>query len=155
MAQLTTRKNGGRAFPSLSSEIFSPERWFGSSLLDFDGNPFASDTWVQAPGANISETEKAYNIELAAPGLEKKDFKVEIQDGILSISAEREEEKSEEDKNYRRQEFSYHSFSRSFALPDNLLLDKIEATYTHGILHLTLPKKEVTISKPSTQIKVR
>lgn len=154
MTQLTTRKNIGRSYPSLTSDLFNPERWFGSSLLDFDGNLLGSDTWGMVPGANISETDKAYSIELAVPGLEKKDFKVEVQDGVLSISAEREEEKSEEDKNYRRQEFSYHSFSRAFTLPDNLLLDKIEANYTHGILHLTLPKKEVTLSKPSKQIKV-
>ncbi len=154
MAQLTTRKNGGRSFPSLANEFFNADRWLGSSLFDLDSNLVAPDTWGLVPGANISETDKAYSIELAVPGLEKKDFKVEVQDGVLSISAEREEEKSEEDKNYRRQEFSYHSFSRAFTLPDNLLLDKIEANYTHGILHLTLPKKEITVSKPSKQIKV-
>ncbi len=154
MAQLTTRKNVGRSFPSLANEFFHADRWLGSSFLDLDGNQFTSDNWGLVPGANISETEKAYSIELAVPGLEKKDFKVEVQDGVLHISAEREEEKSEEDKNYRRQEFSYHSFSRAFTLPDNLLLDKIEASYTHGILHLTLPKKEITVSKPSKQIKV-
>jgi HSP20 family protein len=102
----------------------------------------------------LIETEKAYHIELAAPGLEKKDFSIELQDGMLHIRAEKEEEQSEEDKNYRRKEFSYFSFSRSFALPDNLLVDKIEASYTHGILHLTLPKKEVIVSKPVKQIKV-
>ena len=154
MAQLTTRKNGGRSLPSLANEFFNADRWLGSSLFDLDSNLVAPDTWGLVPGANISETDKAYNIELAVPGLEKKDFKVEVQDGVLHISAEREEEKSEEDKNYRRQEFSYHSFSRAFTLPDNLLLDKIEASYTHGILHLTLPKKEITVSKPSKQIKV-
>ena len=154
MAQLTTRKNGGRSFPSLANEFFNADRWLGSSLFDLDSNLVAPDTWGLVPGANISETDKAYSIELAVPGLEKKDFKVEVQDGVLHISAEREEEKSEEDKNYRRQEFSYHSFSRAFTLPDNLLLDKIEASYTHGILHLTLPKKEITVSKPSKQIKV-
>ncbi|MCE2708411.1 MAG: Hsp20/alpha crystallin family protein [Bacteroidota bacterium] len=154
MSLVTTRKNGGRAFPSLASEFFNPDRWFGSSLLDFDGNLFTPDTWGMMPGANISENEKAYTIELAVPGLEKKDFKVEVHDGVLSISGEKEEEKSEEDKNYRRQEFSYHSFSRSFTLPDNLLVDKIDAAYAHGILKLTLPKKELTVSKPVKQIKV-
>ena len=106
------------------------------------------------PDANIIENEKDYKIDLAAPGLEKKDFKVEILDGVLSISAEKEEEKKEEGKNFRRREFSYNSFKRSFTLPDNLLNDKIDAKYENGILHLTLPKKEVTVSKPAKQIKV-
>jgi len=76
MSLVTTRKNGGRTFPSLASEFFNPDRWFGSSLFDFDGNVFTPDTWGMVPGANISENEKAYTIELAVPGLEKKDFKV-------------------------------------------------------------------------------
>jgi HSP20 family protein len=73
---------------------------------------------------------------------------------MLNISAEREEESMEEDKNYRRKEFSYDSFSRSFTLPDNSLPEKINAKYENGVLHISLPKKDVTISKPAKQIKV-
>lgn len=154
MSRVITTPRNGRTLPSLVNEFFQPERFFGSSLLGLEDPLLGIEGWSLVPEANLIETSKAFKIELAAPGLEKKDFKVEIQDGLLLVHAEKEEEQEEEDKNFRRREFSYHSFSRSFALPDNLLLDKIEASYTHGILHLTLPKKEVTVSKPSKQIKV-
>ena len=104
--------------------------------------------------SDFEEREKEFRIELAAPGLEKKDFKVEVLNGNLTISAEKKEEKKEETKNYRRKEFSYNSFSRSFTLPDNCMHDKIDAKYENGILHLTLPKKEITVSKPKKEIKV-
>jgi len=154
MAHAAKRKSNGRVMPSLANEFFPADKWFGPSLFEWD-EPLLGYEWAGSiPEANLIETEKAYEIELAAPGLEKKDFTIELQDGMLHIRAEKEEEQSAEDKNYRRKEFSYFSFSRSFALPDNLLVDKIEASYTHGILHLTLPKKEVIVSKPVKQIKV-
>ena len=106
------------------------------------------------PNANIVENDKDFRIELAAPGLERKDFKVEVDNNVLIISAEKEEEKKEENNNFKRREFSYNSFRRSFALPENSLPDKIDAKYDSGILHLTLPKKEVTISTPAKQIQV-
>ena len=86
--------------------------------------------------------------------MEKKDFKVEVINNILTVSSEQEEEKKEENKNYTRREFFYNSFSRSFSLPDNSLPDKIDAKYDNGILTLTLPKKEVTTPKPVKEIKV-
>lgn len=141
-------------FPSLTSNFFNTRRLFPDvwdlekDLFDFDGGSFLM------PDANIVENEKAFTIELAAPGLERNDFKVEVNNGILTISAEKEEERKEEDKNYRRKEFSYNSFSRSFTLPENSLTDKIEAKYENGILRLYLPKKEVTVSKPAKEIKV-
>ena len=91
---------------------------------------------------------------MAAPGLERKDFKVEVENGMLCISSEKEEESKEEKKNYTRREYSYNSFSRSFTLPDNSLPDKINAKYENGVLHITLPKKEVTVQKLAKEIKV-
>jgi HSP20 family protein len=132
--------NNGTLFPTL----LDLER----DLFDFDGGS------LLVPNANIVENDKDFRIELAAPGLERKDFKVEINNGILSISAEKEEEKKEDRKNYKRREFSYNSFSRSFVLPENSLVDKIDAKYEDGILRILLPKKEVTLSKPAKQIKV-
>jgi HSP20 family protein len=132
--------NNGTLFPTL----LDLER----DLFDFDGGS------LLVPNANIVENDKDFRIELAAPGLERKDFKVEINNGILSISAEKEEEKKEDRKNYKRREFSYNSFSRSFVLTDNSLVDKIDAKYEDGILRILLPKKEVTLSKPAKQIKV-
>jgi HSP20 family protein len=112
------------------------------------------DFSVQAPSVNIIENNKEFKVELAAPGLSKKDFKIEIENRVLSISSEIEEEREEEDENYKRREFSYNSFSRSFQLPEDVLADKIDAKYEGGILKLNIPKKEVTVSKPKKEIKV-
>ncbi|HLP33706.1 MAG TPA: Hsp20/alpha crystallin family protein [Bacteroidia bacterium] len=154
MSLVLTKKRNGRAFPSLVNDFFNMDKFFSPSILDFDGSLLDYDNSLVVPEANIIENDKDYKIELAVPGLDKNDFKVEVQEGILSISAEKEEEKKEEDKNFRRREFSYNSFSRSFTLPENLVTDKIDAKYENGVLRLTLPKKEVTISKPVKQIKV-
>ncbi len=152
MSLLVKRNN--MALPSIVSDFFNG----GSSLsrvLDFDKSLFDFDGGtLLVPKANIIENGKDFKIELAAPGLERKDFKVEIENNVLTISAEKEEEKKEEDKNIRRREYSYSSFSRSFILPENSLTDKIDAKYEDGILRLTLPKKEITISKPVKEIKV-
>ncbi len=153
MTQLVVKRNGTK-LPTLVDDFFNT-RSFLPNVFDFDSDFFDMNGGsLLVPDANIIENEKDYKIDLAAPGLEKKDFKVEILDGVLNISAEKEEEKKEEGKNFRRREFSYNSFKRAFTLPDNLMNDKIDAKYENGILHLTLPKKEVTISKPAKQIKV-
>jgi len=141
-------------FPSLVSKFFKNETLF-PSFLDFDGDLLnVNGGSLSLPNANIIENSKDYKIELAAPGLERKDFKVEVDNGVLSISAEKEEEKKEEHKNYRRREFSYNSFSRAFTLPDNCIADKIEAKYEGGILNISVPKKEASITKPVKEIKV-
>jgi HSP20 family protein len=141
--------------PSHVRDFFATDRFLAprffdvdNDLLDFDGRP------IVIPSANITESEKNYKVELAAPGLERNDFTLEVQDGVLNISAEREEEENEEGENYRRREFSYNTFSRSFTLPENCNPDKIDAKYEDGILRISLPKKEMTISKPAKQIKV-
>jgi HSP20 family protein len=106
------------------------------------------------PSVNINEDESSFRIEVAAPGLEKKDFKIETEGGYLIISSEKEQESTDEKENYRRREFSYSSFSRSFQLPENSLPEKIEAKYENGILRLVLPKKEHTSVKHRKEIKV-
>ena len=138
--------------PSLASDLLDTGRFF-PSMLDEDLFDISGGA-LMIPDANIVEKEKNFKIELAAPGLERKDFKVEVNDGILTISGEKEEEKKEESKNYRRREFSYNSFRRSFTLPENCISDKIDAKYENGILRVLIPKKEVTISKPTKEIKV-
>jgi len=94
------------------------------------------------PKVNIAESDKSYQIELAVPGMEKEDFKIEVKNDLLVISSEKKEEKKEEGKNYSRREFSQCSFSRSFILPDIAESNKIEAAYKNGILEVTIPKKE-------------
>lgn len=139
--------------PSLMDNLIETSGFFSPSIFDLDAGRLDLSAPLM-PDANIIENEKDFRIELAAPGLEKKDFKVEVSNGVLTVSAEKEKEEKEERKNYKRREFTYNSFSRSFVLPDNSVPDKIDAKYENGILRLSLPKKEVTISKPKKEIKV-
>jgi HSP20 family protein len=121
--------------------------WFDTELSHFfDTNDFFKDDfWTRAtsnqPALNIKETDEAFEIELAAPGLEKKDFQVSIDDGYLNVSAEKTVTDEEKDENYARKEFSYNSFKRSLLLPDTIKQEDIKATYKDGILRLALAKK--------------
>ncbi len=152
MTLLTQKKRN--SLPSMISDFFNSERFPGPSLIDFNRS-FGEDlSSFLLPDANIAEEEKAFRIELAAPGLERKDFKVNLEGDTLTISCEKEEEKKEERKNYMRREFSYNAFNRSFILPENTLPEKIEAKYENGILNIVIPKKEITISKAAKEIKV-
>lgn len=94
------------------------------------------------PAANIIEHPDSFELDLAAPGMKKDDFKIQLENSILTISSEVEDSKEEEGKNYTRKEFHYSSFSRSFNLPKTINLDKIKADYENGILKVMLPKKE-------------
>ncbi|MGN6616920.1 MAG: Hsp20/alpha crystallin family protein [Ilyomonas sp.] len=96
------------------------------------------------PAVNISEDDKCFSVDVVAPGFNKEDFKVNIEDDVLTISAERKTENNEEDKNkqYSRREYSYSSFTRSFRLPENAKDDEVSATYKDGILKLNIPKTE-------------
>lgn len=142
MSQLV--KRNGTLFPLLS-DFFDTDKFFSS---------WPELQVAEIPSANITEREKDFLVELAAPGLEKKDFKVELEENMLTISAEKEQ-KSEEKKNGTvRKEFSYNSFCRSFRLPENSKADKIEAAYENGILKIEIPKKEISVSKPKKEIAV-
>ena len=115
-------------------------------FLDFNtSNLFNDRFWLRKmnePALNIKETADEFEIELAAPGYNKKDFKVTIDEGCLNISAKKEEEKEEKDENYSRKEFSYSSFERSLELPDTIANEKVKAKYDNGILKFSLVKKE-------------
>jgi HSP20 family protein len=153
MTQLTKkRRNGnGGLFPSLRNDFFT-DRFFTPRLFDFDDDLFTGG--ISIPPANINETNKEFQLDLSVPGMKRDDFKVDVEDGVLTISSEKEEEKEEKDKNYRRREFSYSTFSRSFPLPDNTDENNINAKYDNGVLHVTIPKKEISMSKPKKQITV-
>jgi HSP20 family protein len=150
MTQLTKRRNGG-LLPSLRNEIL-PHRFFTSDLFDFDDDFFS--TGMVVPPANIIENKDHYKLDLSVPGMKRDDFKVDVEDGILTISSEKKEEREEDDKNYKRREFSYSSFSRSFTLSDNMDENNINAKYDNGMLQITIPKKEVTVSKPKKEISI-
>ncbi len=109
---------------------------FDNDLGDFFGKRFSD------PAANIIESNDAFMLDLAAPGMAKDDFKINLENNILSISAEFEDQKREEGKNYTRKEFYYGSFSRAFTLPKTIDLESIKADYEDGILKITLPKKQ-------------
>lgn len=100
------------------------------------------------PAVNAKETDVSYEIELVAPGMNKEDFKVSIDDGVLKISSEVENKVSEEGDGYILREFSHKSFSRSFGLPENSNGEKVEAKYENGILKLEVPKLEETKKSP-------
>lgn len=138
--------------PSIVSFFDGDDFAPGIFNFDMEWNPFKLGKHI--PAVNITENAKDFVIELAAPGLEKKDFKVETDNNVLTISAEKKTEEKKETKNYSRREFSCNSFSRSFNLPDNSVVDKIVAEYQNGILKLTLPKKEITEAAPKKEIKI-
>jgi HSP20 family protein len=104
---------------------------------------FFNDRMVaRVPAVNISETKDHYHVELAAPGLKKQDFKLNLDRNVLNISVETHAENSEEGKRYNKREFSYSSFVRSFTLPDAADHNRIEASYEDGILKVNIAKKE-------------
>jgi len=152
---LVKRNGNGSLFPRLLlNDFFENTALDIPALFDFDGNFPGLGLGVKVPSVNITENNEGYSIQLAAPGLEKKDFKIEVENDKLTISSQKEHETNEEKENYHRREFSYQSFSRSFQLPQNTQSDKIDAQYQDGILKLTLPKKEVSLPAPKKEITV-
>ncbi len=130
-------------FPSLMNEIFKPD-WFGGM----------ENYSTKIPAVNIKENETDYELELAVPGRKKEDFNIEIDDNVLTISAEKKSEEIKSEKNYTRKEFGFHSFKRAFTLPETIDEDKIKASYTDGLLKFTLPKKEEALPKPKRMIEL-
>jgi HSP20 family protein len=135
------------AVPDFINELFNDN--FLPGFFDFNRN------WKNAslPAVNVEETEKVFNIEVAAPGLERKDLKLTVNDGVLTISSEKKTDNQEKTENYVRREFGYTSFARSFTLPENTDVDKIEATHKNGVLQVTIPKVEVK-EVPTKEIKI-
>lgn len=116
--------------------------------------PSSSSTGTSIPKVNIYETDSEFHVEMAAPGMSKNDFKVELDNNMLTISSQKEHDKREENRNYQRQEYSYQSFNRTFHLPDSAEAEKINAKYIDGVLNLTIPKKEEAKRKPIKTIKI-
>jgi HSP20 family protein len=117
--------------PSIFDDYFKPWKDF----FDINGGRTFTAT---VPAVNITEEKEQYKILVAAPGMDKDDFKINIENDVLTISAETEEE----EETPTRQEYNYSSFSRSFRLPASIVKDKVEAKYKDGILKLYLPKTE-------------
>ena len=130
------------------------DRFWNNELMDWNRSNFSS-TNTSLPAVNVKETDDDFVIELAAPGMNKKDFKINFNNNILTISSEIKDEKEEKEDNYTRKEFSYQSFQRSFTVPDNMVNgDKISAKYNEGILNIVLPKREEVKPQPEREIKI-
>lgn len=124
-----------------NSNLASPG--FSDIFENFFNDSFLSDRMVsRVPAVNISESDDAYHIELAAPGLRKEDFRIGLENDVLSVSAEQQSEHNENNKRYNKREYSYNSFVRSFTLPDSADNAKINAEYMNGILKISVAKKE-------------
>jgi HSP20 family protein len=137
--------------PTISRRTYSP---FLSNLFDDDFFPVLTSRTSSMPAVNIKEDEKNYTLELAIPGMDKKDLKIDINEDVLTISSETKNESEEEKDGYKRKEFSYSSFCRSFYIPENVNRDKIGASYKDGILNIELPKMEEEKSKITKTIKI-
>lgn len=137
------KRNG--LFPSLGSKSVNSffDDFITKDLFDWTDKNFAG-LGSNLPSVNLKETDTNIEIELAAPGMKREDFKVEIDNDMLMISSEKEEEKEEVGKkeNYIRKEFNYQSFYRAFSLPETANENKIDANYKDGILHVVIGKKE-------------
>ena len=149
MTLLRRFENSTPSFPSLF------DNWFNRDMMDWMNSNY-SNTNTTLPAVNVKEDDNQYEIEVAAPGMNKDDFKVNLDQDTLVISSEKKSEKKEDKKgSYSKQEFSYQSFQRSFSLPEHLVDgEKIAARYENGILKIQIPKKEEAKPKPSRIIKI-
>jgi len=134
------------AFPSLVDEFFSNDL-FPKFFLE-------SERMSNMPAVNIIEGKEDFRIEVAAPGLDKKDFKIDLDNNVLTVSSEKEEKVEETENRFMRREFSYSRFSRSFSLPESVDAEKIAANHKDGVLTIVVPKKEEAKVKPVKQIKI-
>ena len=133
---------------------FAPKNFngfFGKDLLNELYTPAFSGS---VPAVNVLEGTEGYKIEVAAPGLQKSDFKLNLEKNQLTISAQKEQKEEEVTEKYTRQEFKYNSFQRTFTLPNSVDGEKIVASYANGILSVTLPKREEAKEKPAREIEI-
>lgn len=122
--------------PTIFNDLFKPwDEWFDNGIW------FKT---MNVPSVNIKEEKEQFIVSLAAPGLKKDDFKIKIDENMLTISSEKETEDKEENEKYTRKEYSYESFTRSLSLPDEIKKDKIDAKYEDGILKIILPRTEAS-----------
>lgn len=139
----TIRRNESNWLPSIFNDFFS-EEW-----------PLMHNVSATAPAINVKEDEKAYHVEIAAPGMTKEDFHVHVNDqDELVVSVEKKQENKEEDKKskYLRHEFNYSRFEQSLLLPENVNKEGISAKAEHGVLHIELPKLDPTVRKQPTRV---
>ena len=149
-----TKRNGSSrrdlatftGFPSWIDELFNKN--FGTEFMaNFNSG-------LTLPSVNIKDNADSFEVHMAVPGFTKTDFDVNVDNHILSISAENKVENEHAEENYTRREFGYSNFRRSFTLPDTVNTEKISATYNDGILNVVIPKLEEAKKKPMRSIEV-
>lgn len=124
-------------FPSVFNDFFKPwNAWFDAPAGDVFGN------MLSVPAVNIMENKDDFKITMAIPGMKKEELNIDIEGNMLTVSAETKLEKQNKEGKFTRKEYNYSSFSRSFTLPEGVMMDKIAALYENGELTLTLPKTE-------------
>jgi HSP20 family protein len=134
------------------SSVF--DRFFDNDLFDWSNRNY-SNTNTTLPSVNIKESNNDFEVDVAAPGFTKNDFRISLNHDLLTISSEKEiENETKEGQIFSLHEFSYQSFSRSFTLPHTADSEKIGAKYENGILRITIPKKEEARPKPARQIAI-
>ena len=138
--------------PTITKRSFRP--FYMPNFFDDDFFPVFQNRTSSMPAINIREDEKNYILELAVPGIDKKDLKIDINEDVLTISSETKIETEENKDGYKRKEFSYSSFCRSFYIPENVNRDNIEANYKDGILTVGLPKQDVEKNNITRQVKI-
>ncbi len=146
MSLVKFRKQPSTHFPSIWDDFFKRD------LFDSSNAMIAGST---LPAVNIKEDNEGYQIELAVPGFDKKDFEINLDRHVLTVSSSKETKSENVDNAYTRKEFSYSSFKRSFNLPESADESKVSAEYDNGILTVQIPKKEEAKLQPSRNIKVK
>jgi HSP20 family protein len=146
---IVRRNNTFPAVPGIFNDLFTRDLWNWGL-----GNNSNTNTTI--PAVNIRETSDNFVVEVAAPGMTKDDFKIELNGNMLTISSEREDEREEkEGEKYSRREFSYQSFQRSLQLPVEVVdSENIKAKYDNGLLQLVIPKKEHARQRPPRTIEI-
>lgn len=140
----TLVKNSGY-YPGLFESLFGKE-----ALADFVAPNFVGSV----PAVNVVENKEGFRVELAAPGLQKGDFKLNLEGNQLTITAQKEQKEEEAVERYTRREFKFSSFRRTFTLPNTVDGGRIEAAYENGVLSVKLPKKEEAKEKPARAIEI-
>ena len=138
--------------PTITRRSYRP--FYKSNLFDDDFFPLVSNRSNSMPAVNIREDEKNYMLDLAVPGIDKNNLKIDINEDVLTVSSETKNESEESNDGFKRKEFSYSSFCRSFYIPENVNRDKIEAKHKDGVLTIGLPKQEEEKNKITRQIKI-
>jgi len=138
--------------PTITRRSFRP--FYVPNFFNDDFFTVLPNRTSSVPAVNIREDEKYYALDLAVPGMDKKDLNIDINEDVLTISSESKNETEESKDGFKRKEFSYRAFTRSFYIPENVNREMIEANYKDGILSVNLPKQEEEKSKVTKKIEI-